>query len=80
MKSITDIKTLIKDREEILRILKAFNIDILKLENKYNSYIIWLGGINKLLYQKNKVEVDSALINYFLDKDFKNKNVKFIFR
>ncbi len=81
MQGLLDLKTLTEDRKEILKILKSFKIDILKLEKKNNDYIIWLGGINKLLYQKNKIELETILEKSFSDSDkaFKNRNIKFIF-
>ncbi len=83
MNNLSDIVKLTKDREKILKILEAFNIDILKLEKKSANndkalmidYIIWLGGINKLLYQKNKIEIENALNESFL-----NRNIIFTFR
>ena len=81
MNKVLDIVKLTKDREVILKILESFNIDILKLESmsshdkaKHN-YRIWLGGINKLLYQKNKIEIENALNESFL-----NRNIIFTFR
>lgn len=83
MNNLSDIVKLTKDREKILKILEAFNVDILKLEKKSVNndkalmidYIIWLGGINKLLYQKNKIEIENALNESFL-----NRNIIFTFR
>lgn len=63
---------LAKDREDTISILKSFDIDILKLEKKNNYYIIWLGGINKLLYQKSKIDIETALNEGFL-----NRNITF---
>ncbi len=80
MNKLSEIVKLTKDREVILKILASFNIDMLKLENKSTNndkdlvinYIIWLGGINKLLYQKNKIEIENALNESFL-----NRNITF---
>ncbi len=72
MQELSYIKMLAKDREDTISILKSFDIDILKLEKKNNYYIIWLGGINKLLYQKSKIDIETALNEGFL-----NRNITF---
>lgn len=74
------ITSLNSDRKDIIEILKPFQIEILKLEMKDYNYIIWLGGINKLLYKKYKVEIETALAKHFSARVYLNRNIKFIIR
>ncbi len=73
MQKIEDIHKLIKDREEILEILNLFSIDILKIEKKDTAYVVYMGGVNKILFQQNKLEVEEKLKEEF-------KEVNFIFK
>lgn len=59
MQKIQDIQKLVKDREEIIKILNEFSIEALKIEKKNNSYIVSLGGIDKILFTQNKLNIEN---------------------
>ena len=80
MQSLVDIQKLIQDRDAILKLLSMYKIEVLKIESKSTkansastkpmTYIISLGGINKILFEQNKNDVEEKLGIIFKNNNF----------
>ncbi len=68
------ISQLIDNRNKVINILTDFDIEINKMEVKESAiFIIYLGGINKIIFNKEKQK-----IIYKLEEEI--KDIKFIFK